>query len=82
MRRKDREVTDFQEIVKIIDACQIMRLGLSDGDFPYIVPVNFAYEIKERKIFYIHGAMAGRIYDVLALCGRTKRFWQHRFLLE
>lgn len=25
--------------------CEIMRFGLSDGDYPYIVPVNFAYQI-------------------------------------
>ncbi len=42
MRRKDREVTDFAEIVRIIDQCAIVRIGLADGDFPYIVPVNFA----------------------------------------
>ncbi len=66
MRRKDREVADFDEIIKIIDGCQIVRLGLADGDFPYIVPVNFAYEVKEGHIeLYIHGAMAGRKYGLL-----------------
>ena len=67
MRRKDREVTDFNEIIKIIDECDILRLGLSDGLFPYIVPVNFAYEVKDGRIFfYIHGAMAGRKYELLS----------------
>ena len=66
MRRKDREVTDFNEIVKIIDECQILRLGLADGDFPYIVPVNFSYTVEGQQItFYIHGALAGRKYDLL-----------------
>ena len=66
MRRKDREVTDFEEIVKIVDQCEIVRLGLSDGDYPYIVPVNFAYEVKNGQLFlYIHGAMAGRKYEML-----------------
>ena len=37
MRRKDREVTDFDEIVKIIDECEVLRLGLVDGDYPYIM---------------------------------------------
>ncbi|MBO5094338.1 MAG: pyridoxamine 5'-phosphate oxidase family protein, partial [Lachnospiraceae bacterium] len=61
MRRKDREVTDFDEIIKIVDACQIVRLGLADGDFPYIVPVNFAYQVQDGTLYlYIHGAMAGR----------------------
>lgn len=66
MRRKDREITDFDEILKIIDACDIVRLGLSDGDTPYIVPVNFAYEVMDAKVMlYIHGAMAGRKYEIL-----------------
>lgn len=66
MRRKDREITEFEEILKIIDGCEILRLGLSDGDYPYIVPVNFAYEVIEGKLyFYIHGAMAGKKYEML-----------------
>lgn len=66
MRRKDREVTDQNEIIKMIDECDIIRLGLSDGDFPYIVPLNFAYTAYQNEIcFYIHGAMAGRKYEML-----------------
>lgn len=66
MRRKDREITDINEIIKIIDECEIIRLGLADGDFPYIVPLNFAYDVKDNQIaFYIHGAMAGRKYELL-----------------
>lgn len=66
MRRKDREVTEFCEIIKIIDECNIVRLGLADGDYPYIVPVNFSYEvIGETVTLYIHGAMAGRKYEML-----------------
>lgn len=66
MRRKDREVTDFQTVVSIIDECEIIRLGLSDGDYPYIVPLNFAYRTEENQIyFYIHGAMAGRKFELM-----------------
>lgn len=66
MRRKDREVTDFSEIVKIIDECDIIRIGLSDGDYPYIVPLNFAYTVEDEQVcFYVHGAQAGRKYEML-----------------
>lgn len=68
MRRKDREVTDFKTITEIIDRCEVMRIGLSDGDYPYIVPLNFSYEAdaeNQRLCFYIHGAMAGRKYELL-----------------
>ena len=67
MRRKDREVTDFETIMGIIDECDIIRIGLEDGEFPYIVPVNFAYTVKEGQIeFYVHGAMAGRKYELMS----------------
>lgn len=66
MRRKDREVTDFNTILSIIDECDIIRLGLADGEFPYIVPMNFAYRAAGEQIeFYVHGAMAGRKYELL-----------------
>ncbi len=66
MRRTDREVPDFDKIMEIVDECDILRLGLSDGDYPYIVPVNFAYKLANDKLFfYIHGAKAGRKYNLL-----------------
>ncbi len=66
MRRKDREVTEFNTIINIVDQCDIIRLGLYDNDYPYIVPVNFAYTVEDKQIcFYIHGAMAGRKYELM-----------------
>ncbi len=66
MRRRDREVTDFETILSIIDECHVLRIGLSDGDFPYIVPLNFAYTVSgEQLSFYVHGAMAGRKYELM-----------------
>lgn len=66
MRRRDREVTDFETIVGIIDECDTIRIGLADGDFPYIVPLNFAYTVSDKQIeFYVHGAMAGRKYELM-----------------
>ena len=71
MRRKDREVTDHDEIMSMIDSCSIIRFGLADGDYPYIVPVNFSYkEDGGRLAFYIHGALAGRKYELLNKNGK------------
>lgn len=67
MLRKDREVTDFGRILSIIDECPILRLGIADGVFPYIVPMNFAYTADGDRIrLYIHGAMAGRKFELLS----------------
>lgn len=67
MRRKDREVKDFEMIRQIIDECDVIRIGLCDEDmYPYIVPLSFAYEIEGEQIyFYLHGAMAGRKYELM-----------------
>ena len=71
MRRKDREVTDFSAIIGIIGACPIVRIGLADGDFPYIVPVNFAYEVEGEQIYlYIHSAKAGRKFGLMQKNGK------------
>lgn len=67
MRRKDREVNGFEDIMRIVDECEIVRIGLADGDYPYIVPVNFAYSIEgDRLVLYIHGAQAGRKFELLS----------------
>lgn len=66
MRRKDREVTDFKTICKIIDSCEVIRIGLQDGEYPYIVPMNFGYETdNEQLYFYLHGAKAGKKYELM-----------------
>lgn len=71
MRRKDREITDLKTMLEILEGCTVLRIGLADGDFPYIVPMNFAYILKhDRPIFYIHGAKEGRKYDLMQKNGR------------
>ena len=45
MRRSDREVTDFCEMVSIMEKCDVCRIALHDTEYPYILPVNFGMEI-------------------------------------
>lgn len=66
MRRKDREVTDFNEITDIIQRCGVLHLGMVDDGKPYIVPLNYGYEIEgETVTFYFHSAKEGRKMDIL-----------------
>ena len=37
MRRSDREVTKFSDIIAIIEKCDVCRLALNDEDYPYIM---------------------------------------------
>ena len=67
MRRKDREITSFDEQLKIIDACDVCRLGLvDDEDYPYILPLNFGYEVIDNElVLYFHGALEGYKYELI-----------------
>jgi nitroimidazol reductase NimA-like FMN-containing flavoprotein (pyridoxamine 5'-phosphate oxidase superfamily) len=67
MRRGDREVTDIGEIFKILDKCDVCRLGLYDGERVYIVPLSFAHERRgDALTLYFHGATSGRKLDIIA----------------
>ncbi|NBJ92957.1 pyridoxamine 5'-phosphate oxidase family protein [Parablautia muri] len=67
MRRQDREIKDFDEILQVISKCQVCRLALNDGEYPYILPLNFGMALENGKvIFYFHGALEGKKYDLIA----------------
>ena len=66
MRRKDREVTNLTEILKIVDEAKILHLGMMEQEYPYVVPMHFGYEYVENKlVFYLHCAKEGHKLDVL-----------------
>lgn len=66
MLRKDREVTDINEILAIIDKCKVIRLGFCDEGQVYIVPMNFGYSYEDGELtFYFHGALKGRKYEIM-----------------
>lgn len=66
MRKADREIKNLDEIVDVISRCDTIRLGISDQNAPYIVPVSFGYEVLEGRLaVYFHGAKAGRKAELL-----------------
>jgi len=66
MTRRERQVTDPAEINKILDTCQVLHLGLTDGDQPYVVPMNYGYEfVDEKLVVYLHGARRGYKLDLM-----------------
>ena len=40
MRRADREVKDWKEILQILESCKVCRLGMMDEGKIYIVPMT------------------------------------------
>ena len=65
MRRKDREITNSEQIQEFINKEQIMRIAFYDEGEIYILPVNYGYSAHgEAYTFYFHGAKAGRKYNL------------------
>ena len=66
MRRKDREITDMNRILEILDTARILHLGLYDDPYPYVVPLHYGYESAGgRLVFYMHGAKEGHKLDLI-----------------
>ncbi len=66
MTRREREVTDWQEKLAILDKCKVLHLGLVDGDEAYVVPMNYGYEMQnDTLVLYLHGARQGRKIDLI-----------------
>lgn len=66
MTRRERQVTDIGEILKILDNSKVLHLGLVDGDEPYVVPMNYGYTYENDKLtIWLHCARQGRKLDVM-----------------
>lgn len=66
MRRKDREISFKEEIIKIIQEEGICRLAIKDEPYPYIVPMNYGIEIDDEQInLYFHSAIEGKKIDLI-----------------
>jgi len=62
MRRKDKEMTDPDAIASVIRRSTVCRLGMSDGNQPYVIPMSFGY--KDGAV-YFHCAPEGRKIEIL-----------------
>jgi nitroimidazol reductase NimA-like FMN-containing flavoprotein (pyridoxamine 5'-phosphate oxidase superfamily) len=65
MRRKDKGITDRAQIDRIVDEAMVMRLGLIDGDRPYVVPLNFG---RDGDDIWFHSAKAGHKLECIRAC--------------
>jgi nitroimidazol reductase NimA-like FMN-containing flavoprotein (pyridoxamine 5'-phosphate oxidase superfamily) len=62
MRRHEREIREETEIHEILEKALVCRLGLNDGRYPYVVPMNYGYR---NGCMYFHCAREGRKIDIL-----------------
>lgn len=84
MRRKDREITDFDEMVKIMRACDSCVVALNDEGFPYVVPMNFGMDVEDGQVYlYFHCATEGKKLDLIRKDNRAtfEMDCEHNFIL-
>ncbi|MDR2506818.1 MAG: pyridoxamine 5'-phosphate oxidase family protein [Candidatus Accumulibacter sp.] len=66
MRRKDKEIVNIRDRIKIINRCKVCRLGLSENNQPYVVPLNYGYSFEEGVLtLFFHGARNGKKVEVM-----------------
>lgn len=65
MRRKDREVTNKEDILRIINDAKYLHLALFDGEYPYIVSMHYGYVGGNPMVFYMHCAKEGHKIDLI-----------------
>lgn len=66
MRRSDREVKDVQDMIRIMEKCDVCRLALNDDGYPYILPLNFGVQADGNRVeLFFHGALEGKKYELL-----------------
>ncbi len=64
--RREKQITDINEIKEILDKARVLHLGLADGDMPYVVPMNYGYTMENGELtLWLHGATKGRKLDVM-----------------
>lgn len=66
MRLKNREIQKREDIIEVIQQCEVCRVAMFDEVYPYIVPMNFGLELKEEGMnLYFHTALMGKKIDLL-----------------
>ena len=68
MRRVEKEIKSRDEILAIVKRARIMRLGLVDGEEPYVVPLSYGFD---GESLYFHCAREGRKLDLIRRSGRV-----------
>jgi nitroimidazol reductase NimA-like FMN-containing flavoprotein (pyridoxamine 5'-phosphate oxidase superfamily) len=59
VRRRDREITDPQEMQQVLKATKYVTIALCMNNEPYLVSLSHGYD-QERNCIYFHGAPEGK----------------------
>lgn len=62
MRRQKQEITEKEALEAILHRAIVCRIGLSEDNVPYVVPVCFGYK---QGCIYIHSSRLGRKMEII-----------------
>ncbi len=62
MRKQDRECLDPEFFDELFTTADDLCLAMHDGDFPYVIPLNF---VRQGNCIYIHCALEGHKLDCM-----------------
>lgn len=66
LTRREREITDIEKITEILKKEKVIHIALTDGDEPYVVPMNYGFTMEDGKLtIYLHGATEGKKLDLM-----------------
>ena len=83
MRRHDREITEENEMLSIMEKCDACRLAFNDDGYPYVFVVNFGIGTKDgRTTLYFHSALEGKKVEVMQKDNRATFEMDHGHKLE
>ena len=66
LTKRERQVTDPEQILHILDTGKVLHLGLAVDNEPYVVPMNYGYKMEDGKLtMYLHSALKGKKLDMM-----------------
>ena len=66
MTKRERQITDPQQIRHILDTANVLHLGLCVNNEPYVVPMNYGYTMEDGRLtLYLHSALQGKKLDMI-----------------
>ncbi len=66
MTKRERQITDPNRILDILNRGKVLHLGLCVDNEPYVVPMNYGYTQEgEKLVIYLHSALRGKKLDMI-----------------
>ena len=66
MTKRERQITDEGQIMRILDTAKVLHLGLAVDNEPYVVPMNYGVAWEDgRLVLYLHSAVQGKKLDMI-----------------